>query len=172
MKKWLRRIRGAVGMGLTWAAGWSVVGTVLWGAGSLLFLDGIFLDGTRVGPATEVAIVPFTFGVVGLVSGAIFSMVLGLAERRLRFAQMSLTRFAAWGAAGGALLSILVLIAESGQIGLSELIFLGVWPLMGAGSAAGSLALARRADDKELLEHGADVADIGLTTEEKRELLA
>ncbi len=44
--------------------------------------------------------------------------------------------------------------------------------LTGAGSAAGSLALARRADDRELLEHGADVADIGLTEEEKRELLA
>jgi hypothetical protein len=42
---------------------------------------------------------------------------------------------------------------------------------MGAGSAAGALALARRADDRELLERGADVADIGLTKEEKRELL-
>ena len=38
-------------------------------------------------------------------------------------------------------------------------------------SRSGSLALARRADDRELLEHGADVADIGLTEEEKRELL-
>jgi len=45
-------------------------------------------------------------------------------------------------------------------------------PWRGAGSAAGSLALARRADDRELLDAGADVADIGLTEEEKRELLA
>ncbi len=44
--------------------------------------------------------------------------------------------------------------------------------LMGAGSSAGSLALARRADDRELLEHGADVDDIELTEEEERELLA
>ncbi len=36
--------------------------------------------------------------------------------------------------------------------------------LLGAGSAAGSLALARRADHPELL-------DIGLTKEETRELL-
>ncbi len=43
--------------------------------------------------------------------------------------------------------------------------------LLGAGSAAGSLALARRADDKELLEADAGVADIGLTEAEKRELL-
>jgi hypothetical protein len=46
-----------------------------------------------------------------------------------------------------------------------------VTALLGAGSAAGSLALARRADDRELLEHGADDADIGLTEEEKLELL-
>ena len=43
--------------------------------------------------------------------------------------------------------------------------------LLGAGSAAGSLALARRTDDRELLDAGADVADIGLTEAEKRELL-
>ena len=35
-----------------------------------------------------------------------------------------------------------------------------------------SLALARRAHDGKLLDAGADVADIGLTEEEKRELLA
>ena len=40
-----------------------------------------------------------------------------------------------------------------------------------SGSAAGSPALARRADDRELLDAGADIADIGLTEEEKRELL-
>ena len=44
--------------------------------------------------------------------------------------------------------------------------------LMGAGSAAGSLALARSAYDGKLLDAGADVADIALTEEEKRELLA
>ncbi len=29
MKKWLKRIRGALGMGLTWAAGWSGVFVIL-----------------------------------------------------------------------------------------------------------------------------------------------
>jgi hypothetical protein len=42
---------------------------------------------------------------------------------------------------------------------------------LGAGSAAGSLALARRADDSELLDAGADVAEVGLTKEETRRLL-
>ncbi len=29
MKKWLRRIRAAVGLGLTWAAGWALVGMLI-----------------------------------------------------------------------------------------------------------------------------------------------
>ncbi len=29
MKKWLQRIRGAIGTALTWAAGWSVVGAIV-----------------------------------------------------------------------------------------------------------------------------------------------
>ena len=54
-----------------------------------------------------------------------------------------------------------------GRISLDLLGLFVVIPLLGASSAAGSLALARRADDRELLEHGADVADTGLTEEEK-----
>jgi hypothetical protein len=29
LKKWLRRIRGAVGMGLTWAVGWGLGGLLI-----------------------------------------------------------------------------------------------------------------------------------------------
>ena len=29
MKKWLKRIRGVIGMGLTWAVGWLGLGTIL-----------------------------------------------------------------------------------------------------------------------------------------------
>ena len=57
-------------------------------------------------------------------------------------------------------------------MGPMDFVVAGVATLLGAGSAAGSLALARRADDRELLEHGADITDIGLTEAEKRELLA
>ena len=47
----------------------------------------------------------------------------------------------------------------------------GVVVLVAAGSAAGSLALARRADDRELLEAAEGVAEVGLTPSEVRELL-
>ena len=52
-----------------------------------------------------------------------------------------------------------------------NLLLLGIHGLLGASSAAGSLALARRADDQELLDSGKDVAEIGLTEEEKHQLL-
>ena len=46
-----------------------------------------------------------------------------------------------------------------------------IFAVAGAGSAAGSLALARRAEDRELLETSEDVAEVGLSEGEARELL-
>ena len=48
---------------------------------------------------------PLMAGAFGFVAGVIFSGVLGVVEGRRRFDQMSIPRFAAWGAAGGFLLS-------------------------------------------------------------------
>ena len=60
------------------------------------------------------------------------------------------------------------LLAINTPSGLVNATFLA---LMGAGFAAGTLALARKAEDRELPEAGADVAEVGLTQEERRELL-
>ena len=46
-----------------------------------------------------------------------------------------------------------------------------VFTLAGAGSAAGVLALARRAEERELLDASEDVAEVGLTEGEARDLL-
>ena len=158
MKRWLRRIRGAFGTALTWAIAWSGVGATL---------GLVWPNSSGRGVAASVVDGFIGWAILGFVSGATFSVVLGIAEGRRRLDEMSLPRFAAWGALGGLLLGT-VLFAMYGDgnwaMGL-------VGTLLGAGSAAGSLALARLAHDRELLEHGADVADIGLTTEEKRELL-
>ena len=55
---------------------------------------------------------------------------------------------------------------------LSNLVVLGpVFAVAGAGSAAGSLALARRAEDRELLEASENVGEVGLSEGEARELL-
>ena len=159
MKKWLKRIRGALGIGLTWAAAWGGVGALIEVATMVLGINAIALF--------ELA----TYAIMGFIGGAIFSTVLGIAEGRRRFDEMSLWRFAGWGAVGGLLLAMPLLLLTAST---TPLLWFGtsvVVALLGAGSAAGSLALARRADDRELLEDGADVADIGLTEEETRELL-
>ncbi len=73
------------------------------------------------------------------------------------------------GGGGGLLIGVLVVGGAVFAPGPGSVV--GLLTMLGAGSAAGSLALARRADDRELLDAGEDVADIGLTEEETHELL-
>lgn len=137
-----RRVRGAVGIGLTWGAAWLAVGLVL------LAIVGL-----------DAADVPFPlfFGFLGFLGGALFSLILGLVARRRRFEQMSLPAFAGWGAVGGALLSIAVDRA-AGPSG--DLLALGaLFAAAGAVSATGTLALARRAERRELLAADAGAID-------------
>ena len=69
MRKWLRRIRGAIGMGFTWAAALFVVGFVpRWVFGFNADLP-----------------FPLLFGVLGFIAGVIFSGLLVLTEGRRRF---------------------------------------------------------------------------------------
>jgi len=155
MKKWLRRIRGAIGMGLTWAIAW-------FGAGLILLLV--------VGFGAADVPFPLVFGLLGFLAGVMFSGVLGIVEGRRRFDQMSLPRFAVWGGIGGLVLSAIFVLAAA--LGGEALLVLGpVLALAGAGSAAGSLALARMAEDRALLDASADVGDAGLAEDEARELL-
>ena len=93
MKEWLRRIRGAVGMGLTWAAAWFGFGAIFWP----------FFGPTVVEVALGLA-------VTGLIGGAIFSLALAIAEGRRRFDEMSLPSFAVLGAVGGLFISLLFAI--------------------------------------------------------------
>jgi hypothetical protein len=154
MRKWLRRIRGAIGMGFTWGAAWSVAGMLLAAA------TGFKAD----------APFPLIFGVLGFVAGVIFSGFLALTEGRRRFDQMSLPRFAGWGAAGGLLLSALFAKAASLEWG-DILAIAPTFALASAVCASGSLALARRAVRRELADIPQDTADAELTDHEKRELL-
>ena len=59
-------------------------------------------------------------------------------------------RFASWGAIVGLGLSLPLLSVIGGTAPL-QLLFAGTLTMLGAGSAAGSLALARRAEDRDLL---------------------
>jgi hypothetical protein len=158
MKNWLRRIRGAIGIGLMWAFAWFAAGMIL-----LLI----------VGPDAADVPFPLGFGMLGFFAGASFSVVLGAVEGRRSFEQMSIPRFAGWGALGGLLLSgaFVSIVALLGA-GSLEVVVLGpVFAIAGAASAAGTLALARMARDQDGLGPADDFQELGLTDEEKRELL-
>jgi len=163
MRMWLRRIRGAIGTGLTWAAAWG-------GAGAIVMLGFLLRTGSRPD-----APFPLMFGAAGFVAGLVFSGVLGLVEGRRRFDQMSVPRFAAWGAAGGFLLSTTFVLAVSlagDPAFLWNLVVVGpVFAVAAAGSAAGSLALARRAQNREVLETTENVAAVGPSEGEARKVL-
>jgi hypothetical protein len=133
MWRWLRRIRGAIGIGLTWAAAWSAVGSVP------RWVFGFNAD------------VPFplVFGVLGFIAGVTFSGLLVLTEGRRRLDQMSLPRFAGWGAVSGLLLSALFVKAAS--LGWAEVLALApTFAVACAVCASGALAMARRAVRREL----------------------
>ena len=147
MKQWVRRVRGALGMGLTWGLAW-------FGAGLALLLV-VGLD------AADVPF-PIGFGAIGFLAGVTFSAVLGIVERRRRFDQMSLPRFAGWGAVGGlGLAGLFVAAAALAGESLEILVLTPVFALAGAVSAAGSLALARKAERRELPDAGAEVPEAG-----------
>src|SRR3954467_14868120 len=99
MKNWLRRARGAIVMGLTWALGWAVAG-VLIGAATVV------VPSLSRNAFFEVFDAPLpALGVPGFFAGVFFSAVLATVGRRRRFAELSLPKFAAWGVAGGLLLT-------------------------------------------------------------------
>jgi hypothetical protein len=127
-------------MGITWALAW-------FGAGMLLLLI--------VGPDAADVPFPLGFGMFGFLAGSLFSVVLGMVEGRRSFDQMSLPRFAGWGAVGGLLLSGLFIMAAGLEADL--LLVLGpVFGLSSAASAAGSLVLAKKAEDGISLDAGPD----------------
>jgi hypothetical protein len=154
MGKWLRRIRGAIGIGFTWAVAWSVVGLVP------RWLFGFNTD----------APFPIIFGVLGFIAGLIFSGLLMLTEGRRGFDELSLPRFAAWGAVGGVLLS--AIFTRAASLGFGDV--LAIVPTFAVASAicaSGSLALARRAGMRELPDSRGDSTKAQLTDRENRKLL-
>ncbi len=170
MRKWLRRIRGAVGMGLTWAVSWTVIGMVGVVIAEMLFgLDTSVVD-VWVG----------VFAYPGFIGGVVFSTVLGIAARYRRFDEISVPRFAAWGALAGLLAGLLpnalVLVGlaqltnPAENIWLTTSIMSGSMVILTSVSATGSLALARMAEGRALPKGGEPIAEVELTGDEAREL--
>ena len=133
MRKWLRRVRGVLRMGLTWAVAWAVVGGGL--MEGIVDPDGKILD-----------MWPQTLAIPGFLGGAVFSVLLGMAEGRRRFDELSLARFGALGAASGLLLGVLAIAtgaASGAPLWLRAAVIIGPVTLLNAASAAVPLALAK-----------------------------
>ena len=158
MKKWGRRIRGAIGMGLTWAAAGSVAGFLL----------------ARLTTLNPDLPFPLLFAPLGFMAGIIFSVILVVTGRRRGFDRLSISRFAGWGAASGLLLSGIFgvgAVLRGASFWGEFLLFGPALAIASAVCAGGSLALAKRAERRELARSSADPVDAQLTEGEKRELL-
>lgn len=136
MKTWLRRVRGALVMGVIWAIVWAPVGVLI----------GLVVDPDGSMDEMWVAIGAYP----GFLGGVVFATVLAIAGRGRRFRELSIRRFAAWGAAAGLLVGALPFTIGdyTGALPLWALgsIVMGTVTVLSAGSAAGSLALARVAE--------------------------
>lgn len=158
MKKWGRRIRGAIGMGLTWAAAGGIAGFLM----------------ARLSPFNPDLPFGLLFAGLGFITGVIFSVILVVVSGNRGFDRMSLPRFAGWGAASGLLLSGTFAVGAMlrGQSFWGDFLLFGpALIIAGAASATGSLALARWAERRQLPEASGNVADAELTEDEKRLLL-
>jgi hypothetical protein len=154
MTPWLRRVRGVVGMGLIWAVGGFCVG------GLLELIDNIAPGALPF--IRNVDMWPQTLAIPGFLAGVTFGIVLSLAGRRRRFEEWSIPRFAAWGAAAGAILGGYAVTMGA------PLIAIGVTALGSTIAASGSLFLARRAAQRALVSDGAHDAELSDGAERKR----
>ena len=102
MNKWMSGIRGAVVMVALWVIGWGL------GFGGIMEVadpDGRIQD-----------VWPTLLAVPGFIGGVIFSALLLIVERDRRFDEISLLRFALWGAVTGIVIGLLTIPAEVGDV--------------------------------------------------------
>ena len=132
MKKWLRRIAGAVLTGMSWAAAWAPVGVL---AGMVVDPDGSMDE-------MWVAIGAYP----GFLCGVVFSAGIGIAEGRRRIDEVSLPRSGALGAASGLLVGVLPFALATPNPELpawARVVIIGSITLLAAVSAVGSMLLLR-----------------------------
>ena len=98
MKGLLRRLRGLLGVGLTWGALWSAIGAGI----------GLVITIVRPDPfalTNPIFVWALGMGLYGLVSGVGFGSLLSLREGRKTILDLSLRRAAIWGVLGAATVS-------------------------------------------------------------------
>ncbi len=153
IERLMRRLRGLVGVGLTWGTLWGAIGA---GIGFVL---------GRLDPLLWTLDNPVTLwglgmAAYGFVSGVGFGTLLMLREGSKRLGELSLGRVALWGVLGSAAVPLLFLgFFQAGTTVVDILGAMGVTALLGGVFAPGAVAIARRAelaspDERDLLGDG------------------
>lgn len=142
MNRLLRRLRGLLGVGLTWGALWGVIGALV---GLLLGLVAPDVWGWthRLFEWT------IGMGLYGLLSGVGFGSLLALRERRNTIFDVSLGRAAIWGVVGAAAVPLLFGALGTFEVGTTTVEVLGailVTGVLGGTFAPAAIAIARRAE--------------------------
>jgi hypothetical protein len=138
---WLRRVRGAIVIGLAWALPWWVVGTVmspylrsLANAHPPRSLGEAILDGSFI-------------AWYGFLAGVTFSFVLAVAGRRRRFSELTTARMVKYAIASSALLMgppmIYMLAGRADGWRMQDAVYLTGGVLLTAACSVGSLIAAR-----------------------------
>ncbi|MBV9772364.1 MAG: hypothetical protein JO040_00345 [Gemmatimonadetes bacterium] len=150
MMRFLRRLRGIASTSLLWAVAWGLVGAPAYGVLEVYrnFQYGLPFSSDALLPHMVIGAV--FLALYGFLSGGAFSTVLALVERRSKPEDLSMRRVTAWGALGGVgilLLNAVLMLLFEGSLPGDMIPVLVIMGTLGAGCAAGSLALARRAPD-------------------------
>ncbi|MBT8461843.1 MAG: hypothetical protein KJO44_04900 [Gemmatimonadetes bacterium] len=137
MPRWLRVIRGMIGMGLTFSAGVGVIASVF------AVLPWLLLGGDS---GREIVRLVVASAIWAFPVGVAFSGVLALTRRGRAFDKLSLPHFAALGAGAGLLLfGVLGLNAWQAWSVSDAIANAAIFVILGSGSATATLMIARRA---------------------------
>ncbi len=148
MRPILRKLRGALGIALTWAVTWAVAGV------ALVAVIYVSVDPWPDEiPFWELArVFPFRLGLYGLMSGALFSGALATIHRRRALGELKPAWVGLWGGLAGFLISIGglgIAVASAGGIPSGEpvgALLLGaslIFGGLGAATAVGTIMLAK-----------------------------
>lgn len=138
----VRRLRGLLGVGITWGVLWATIGTIVG------FVLGVVApeSGGWTGRITDWMI---GLGLYGLVSGVGFGAFLALRERNRTISDISLGRAAVWGVIGAALAPLVFLGLGAFPPGTTTAAVVGaiaVTASLGGAVAPAALVIARRAE--------------------------
>lgn len=134
MNTLFRKLRGLLGVGLTWGTLWAAVTVAI--AGVIGMLDPDSIDPGE-GPLLAGAII----GLQGVVAGVGFGLLLSFAEARKAILEFSRVRVAVWGLLASAALPLLTGM----PVGMLWFVC-----LLGGTSATASVAIARHAERRAL----------------------